>query len=62
MCYRATALELEVRGSLADGAAPGALAAARERIAVHGGSFDTVREGVGRLLVRARLPFATSDA
>ncbi len=60
--YGGTSLELEVHGSLPDGASVGALAAARERVTAHGGSFDTVREGAGRLLVRARLPFATSDA
>jgi hypothetical protein len=60
--YRGTSLELEVHGSLPDGVSVGALAAARERVTAHGGSFDTVREGAGRLLVRARLPFATSDA
>lgn len=60
--YLGTALELEVDGPLDGGAPAGALAAARERVTVHGGSFDTVREEAGRLRVRARLPLATADA
>jgi hypothetical protein len=60
--YLRTSLELEVHGALPDGAPAVALAAARERVTLHGGSFDTVQEGAGRLLVRAELPFAALDA
>jgi signal transduction histidine kinase len=55
--YLPDALELEIRGELADGgAAEAALAAARERITAHGGSFSRER-GAGRACVlRSRLP------
>jgi hypothetical protein len=52
--YLPDALELEVRGTLADGSeSEAALAAARERVAAHGGDFATDR---GQRVVRARLP------
>ena len=61
--YRATSLELEVHGSLpARRCRAGALAAARERVTAHGGTFAPCAQGSGRLLVRARLPLATSGA
>jgi signal transduction histidine kinase len=50
--YLPDALELEVRGTLADDG-QAALAAARERVAAHGGEFSA-RRGV----LRARLPVA----
>ncbi len=59
--YLGTLLELEIHGSLPHGGAVAALAAARERATAHGGSFTTVREGAGRLLVRAQLPLAASS-
>jgi hypothetical protein len=52
--YLPDALELEVRGTLADGSeSEAALAAARERVAAHGGDFLADR---GQRVVRARLP------
>ena len=55
--YLPDALELEIRGELAEGsAAEAALAAASERITAHGGSFSRER-GAGRAcLLRSRLP------
>jgi len=55
--YLPDALELEIRGELADGSsAEAALVAARERITAHGGSFSRER-GAGRACVlRSRLP------
>jgi signal transduction histidine kinase len=55
--YLPDALELEIRGDMADGStAEAALAAARERITAHGGSFSHER-GAGRgCVLRSRLP------
>ena len=58
--YLAASLELEIHGTLPHGDSAVALAAARERATAHGGSFCTVREGAGRLLVQAELPLATA--
>jgi signal transduction histidine kinase len=60
--YLRTSLELEVDGSMPRGDAVVALAAARERVTAHGGSFSARRQGSGRLLVQAQLPLATSGA
>ena len=59
--YVPGALELEIRGPLAEGsAAEAALAAARERATAHGGSFSRER-GAGRACVlRSRLPAVTA--
>ncbi|MEN3283150.1 MAG: hypothetical protein V7607_4290 [Solirubrobacteraceae bacterium] len=52
--YLPDALELEVRGTLADGSeSEAALAAAGERVAAHGGDFTADR---GEHVLRARLP------
>jgi len=55
--YVTGALELEIRGPLAEGsAAEAALAAARERVTAHGGSFSR-EHGAGQACVlRSRLP------
>jgi signal transduction histidine kinase len=59
--YLTDALELEISGPLAGGsAAETALAAARERVAAHGGSFSR-EEGAGRACVlRSHLPAAAA--
>jgi signal transduction histidine kinase len=58
--YLPDALELEIRGEIADGGtAEAALAAARERITAHGGSFSRERGAGGACVLRSRLPVAT---
>ena len=58
--YLPDALELEIRGHIADlGAAEPALAAARERVMAHGGSFSRERVD-GACVLRGRLPAAAS--
>ena len=55
--YLPEALELEIRGQMADGsAAEAALAAARERITAHGGSFSHERGAGTTCVLRSRLP------
>jgi signal transduction histidine kinase len=55
--YLPDALELEVRGTVADGSASeAALAAARERVDAHGGSFTTTAADAGGRVLWARLP------
>ena len=58
--YLADTLELEVGGRA--GGAESALAAARERVAAHGGSLAVQAPGPGRTLLRARLPLAVAHA
>jgi hypothetical protein len=59
--YLPDALELEIRGDMADGsAAEAALAAAHERITAHGGSFDRDRGAGGTCVLRGRLPIVTA--
>jgi signal transduction histidine kinase len=61
--YRPEALELEVRGSVADGrASETALAAARERVDAHGGSFSSEPVPEGGRVLRARLPLVAASA
>lgn len=61
LSYQSTALELEVRGfPTVGGAAQAALAAARERVIAHGGSFSADASGAGRRILRARLPVAAT--
>jgi signal transduction histidine kinase len=56
--YLADALELEISGLPADGGgAEAALAAARERVTAHGGSFSA-RAPLGRRVLLAHLPVA----
>ena len=51
------ALELEIRGHMADGdAAEAALAAARERVTAHGGSFSRERGADSACVLHGRLP------
>ena len=58
--YLPDAIELEIRGQVADaGVADAALAAARERVTAHGGQF--IRERVdGACVLRGRLPVAAA--
>jgi len=57
--YRPDVLELEVRGApAAGGGAEAALAAARERVTAHGGTFDAGAPPPGRRVLRAELPVA----
>jgi signal transduction histidine kinase len=57
--YLSDAIELEIRGPLADGnAAEAALAAARERVTAHGGSFSRERGADLACVLRSRLPVA----
>jgi signal transduction histidine kinase len=59
--YLPEALELEVLGGVADGgASEAALAAARERVDAHGGSFTATTAETGGRLLRARLPLAAT--
>jgi signal transduction histidine kinase len=59
--YLPDALELEVHGTMAEGTAgEAALAAARERVAAHGGSFSTAPAHTGRPVLRARLPLVAT--
>ena len=58
--YLPDAVELEIRGHVADGGtAEAALAAACERITSHGGSFSRERGAGGACVLRSRLPVAT---
>lgn len=60
--YLPDALELEIRGDLADGsAAEAALAAARERITAHGGSFSRERGAGSACVLHGRLPAVVPD-
>jgi signal transduction histidine kinase len=55
--YGREALELEVRGlARAGGGAEAALAAARERVTAHGGSFSARAPQPGRRILQAQLP------
>jgi hypothetical protein len=55
--YLPDALELEIRGDVADtSAAEAALAAARERITANGGSFSRERGAGTACVLRGRLP------
>ncbi len=55
--FLADALELEVRGLPTEGSsADAAVAAARERVTAHGGSFSSSILPVGRRVLRAELP------
>jgi signal transduction histidine kinase len=55
--YDPDALELEISGGIPDGSASqAALAAARERIDAHGGTFATAPATTGGQVLRARLP------
>ena len=55
--YLPDVLELEIRGVVADdGTAEAALAAARERITAHGGSFSHERGTGTACVLRSRLP------
>ena len=55
--YLPDALELEIRGDMPDGStAEAALAAARERITAHGGSFSHEFGAGTRCVLRSRLP------
>jgi signal transduction histidine kinase len=55
--YLPDALDLEIRGDMADGStAEAALAAARERIMAHGGSFSDERGAGTACVLRSRLP------
>jgi signal transduction histidine kinase len=59
--YLPRALELEVSGLPNVGsAAEAALAAARERVTAHGGSFSTEAPSLGRRVLRAHLPVAAA--
>ena len=59
--YLPDAVELEIRGAMADGgAAEAALAAARERVTAHGGSFSREHGAGGACVLRSRLPVATA--
>jgi signal transduction histidine kinase len=63
--YLPDALELEVRGfavAAAGGGAEAALAAARERVTAHGGSFNSDHAPPGRRALRARLPVVAVHA
>jgi signal transduction histidine kinase len=61
--YRSDHLGVEVRGTPVAGVgASAALAAARERVRAHGGSFETVPTGPERQVLRARLPLAAARA
>jgi signal transduction histidine kinase len=61
--YRSDHLDVEVRGAPVGGVgASAALAAARERVHAHGGSFETAPTGRERQLIRARLPLAAARA
>jgi signal transduction histidine kinase len=60
--YLPGALEIEVCGMPVSGSGGGvALVAAKERVKVHGGSFET-DSSTGRCVVRARLPVAAAHA
>jgi hypothetical protein len=59
--YLTDAIELEIRGPMADGgAAEAALAAARERVTAHGGSFSRERGADRACVLHTRLPVATA--
>jgi len=59
--YEPDALELEIRGRVAGGnSAEAALAAARERVAAHGGRFSRERRADGACVLRSRIPVAAS--
>jgi len=59
--YLPDALELEVHGTIADGTAgEAALAAARERVTAHGGSFSAVRPAGALPVLTARLPLVAT--
>jgi signal transduction histidine kinase len=59
--YAPDALELEIRGRMAGGnAAEAALAAARERVAAHGGRFSRERRADGACVLHSRIPVAAS--
>jgi signal transduction histidine kinase len=59
--YLPDAIELEIRGHMAAGsAAEAALAAARERVAAHGGRFSRERDADGACVLRSRLPVTTT--
>jgi signal transduction histidine kinase len=59
--YLPDALELEVHGAIADGTAgEAALAAARERVAAHGGSFSAGPAHRGVAVLTARLPLVAA--
>ena len=59
--YLPDAVELEVRGSMAgSNAAEAALAAARERVTAHGGSFSRERGATGRASCAACFPVAAA--
>jgi signal transduction histidine kinase len=63
LSYQAAALELEVRGFPTAGAgAKAAVAAARERVVAHGGSFRADASGAGQRILTARLPVAATGA
>lgn len=58
--YLTDALELEISGHPSDASgAEAALAAARERVTAHGGSFSTQARPLGRRVLRAHLPVPT---
>jgi signal transduction histidine kinase len=59
--YLPDALELEVHGAIADGTAgEAALAAARERVTAHGGSFRAAPRERGLPVLTARLPLVAT--
>jgi signal transduction histidine kinase len=61
--YLPEALELEIRGDMAGGStAEAALAAARERITAHGGSFSRERGAGTACVLRSRLPVVMAGA
>jgi signal transduction histidine kinase len=61
--YMSDAVELEVRGHVADGnAAEAALAAARERVTAHGGRFSRESGADRACVLHGYLPSAATDA
>jgi signal transduction histidine kinase len=59
--YLPEALELELHGAIADGTAgEAAVAAARERVAAHGGSFSAAPAHSGLAVLTARLPLVAT--
>ncbi len=60
--YLPDAIELEIHGSMADtGGSEAALAAARERVTAHGGSFSRERVSDRTCTVRGLFPVAAAD-